>query len=93
MSKRKSKPKTGANAAPPVAPATTSRPILAATLGALGDLAGSASVGFFFLLCSLLVGTDPLTSAQLGYVTWSAICCLVLAVLMVGLKVFSAVIK
>lgn len=88
-----SKPKKGARTAPPVAPATTSRPILAATIGALADLSGSASVGFFFLLCSLLVGADPLTAAQFGYVVWSAMCSLVLAVVMVALKVYSAVIK
>lgn len=92
MSKR-SKTKRGAPVAPPVAPATTSRPIFAATVGALGDLAGAFSVGFFFLLCSLLVASAPLTPAQFGYVVWSAVCCLILAVVMVTLKVYSAVIK
>ncbi|MBW6122633.1 hypothetical protein KZ843_06960 [Pseudomonas aeruginosa] len=93
MSKKKNKPKAGAKAAPPVAPATNSRPILAATLGAIGDLAGNFSVGFFFLICSLLVGKDSLTAAQFGYVVWAAMCCLVLAVVMMGLRVYSATIK
>lgn len=93
MSKRSKPKRTGAPAAPPVVPATSSRPIFAATVGALGDLSGSASVGFFFLLCSLLVGKDPLTADQFSYVAWSAMCCLVLAVVMIVLKVYSAVIK
>ena len=93
MSKKKNRPKAGAKAAPPVASAATSQPFLATTLGAIADLAGNFSVGFFFLICSLLVGKDPLTAAQFGYVAWSAMCCLLLAVVMVGLRVYSATIK
>lgn len=96
MSKKQSKPQKAAGAskkALPAATTATSRPILAATLGALGDLAGNFSVGFFFLICSLLVGKDPLTADQFVYVAWSAMCCLVLVVVMVALRVYSSTIK
>ncbi|MDS9914976.1 hypothetical protein RMI87_15840 [Pseudomonas aeruginosa] len=66
MSKKKNRPKSGAKAAPPVASAATSQPFLAVTLGAIADLAGNFSVGFFFLICSLLVGMGNVTLPRLS---------------------------